>query len=294
MGKISEALQKAGHASEDAGDSTDTRETPKGGGGRPPETASPVRSAPAPKPSQPEAQPGLPPVDAKDLDPDLVCYFKPQSFEAEKIKILRTSILFPEQGVPPRSILVTSAFPGEGKTFIASNLAISIAQGIEEHVLLMDCDLRRSSVHGRFGFGDVQGLAEYLSRGVPIDSLLLKSAIPKLSILPGGKNVHNPAELLSSRRMANLIDEVSARYPDRYVIIDSPPPLLTAEANAIARKVDGIVVVVKYGQTPRKAVADMMENLGRDKIVGVVLNWVEADSIKYYGYSGNYRYYYGK
>lgn len=291
MGKISEALQKAGHEPE----TTQVgEERPDPAPSKAPvhsaETATPMRPVPAADADAAAARS----VSEKDLDPDLISYFKPQSFEAEKIKILRTSILFPEQGVPPRSILVTSAFPGEGKTFISSNLAISIAQGIEEHVLLMDCDLRRSSVHQRFGFGQVPGLAEYLAKGVPIDSLLLKSPIPKLSILPGGRNVHNPAELLSSRRMANLIDEVSARYPDRYVIIDSPPPLLTAEANAIARKVDGIVVVVKYGHTPRKAVADMMENLGRDKIVGVVLNWVEADSIKYYGYSGNYRYYYGK
>ncbi len=294
MGKISEALQKAGHEPENS-EAGKGRPEPVGGKETAiPETADPVRPVPHPVPAAAGQTAAARAASEKDLDPDLISYFDPQSFAAEKIKILRTSILFPEQGVPPRSILVTSAFPGEGKTFIASNLAISIAQGIEEHVLLMDCDLRRSSVHQRFGFGEVQGLAEYLAKGVPIDSLLLKPAIPKLSILPGGHNVHNPAELLSSRRMANLIDEVSARYPDRYVIIDSPPPLLTAEANAIARKVDGIVVVVKFGQTPRKAVADMMENLGRDKVVGVVLNWVEADSIKYYGYSGNYSYYYGK
>lgn len=293
MGKIFEALEKAGHETEqdftndDGRAQIDQRRVPQ-----PPKPVQALKSAAAA--SETRQEPAAQAFSKDDLDPDLICYFKPQSFEAEKIKVLRTSILFPEQGEPPRSILVTSAFPGEGKTFMASNLAISIAQGIEEHVLLMDCDLRRSSVHTRFGFGRVPGLAEYLARGTAIDSLLLKSAIPKLSILPGGRSVHNPAELLSSRKMANLIDEVSARYPDRYVIIDSPPPLLTAEANAIARRVDGIVIVVKFGQTPRKAVADMMENFGREKILGAVLNWVEADSMKYYGYSGNYSYYYGK
>ena len=293
MGKIFEALEKAGHETEQDFTSDDAHSrSDRERAARQPKAVKVAKPVP---PSVPPETPQKAAVHAfikDDLDPDLICYFKPQSYEAEKIKVLRTSILFPEQGTPPRSILVTSAFPGEGKTFIASNLAISIAQGIEEHVLLMDCDMRRSSVHSRFGFGSVPGLAEYLAKGTPIDSLLLKSTVPKLSILPGGRNVHNPAELLSSRRMANLIDELSARYPDRYVIIDSPPPLLTAEANAIARQVDGIVLVVKYGQTPRKAVVDMMDDLSREKIVGVALNWVAADAMKYYGYSGNYRHYY--
>jgi len=87
------------------------------------------------------------------LASDLIAFFEPQSVVSERIKILRTNILFPEKGDPPRSILVTSALPDEGKTFIASNLAISIAAGIEEHVLLIDCDMRNSCIHSRFGFG---------------------------------------------------------------------------------------------------------------------------------------------
>ncbi len=94
----------------------------------------------------------------ENLDPNLVTYQNPQSIESEMFKILRGNILFPAKGKPPRSILVTSALPGEGKSFVAANLAVSIAQNINEHVLLMDCDIRRPTVHTSFGFDDVPGL----------------------------------------------------------------------------------------------------------------------------------------
>ncbi len=103
------------------------------------------------------------------IDPNLVVYHDPASMEAEIFKILRNNILFPKEGDPPPSIMVTSAIPGDGKSFVAANLAISIAQGVAEHVLLMDCDMRRSSIHRQFGFNDnVPGLCEYLSKGVDL------------------------------------------------------------------------------------------------------------------------------
>ncbi|MBT8356844.1 MAG: CpsD/CapB family tyrosine-protein kinase, partial [Desulfobacterales bacterium] len=101
---------------------------------------------------------------SRDPDKKLVSFFEPQSFEAEQFKHLRTNILFPVTGKMPRSIMVTSAVPGEGKSFVASNLAVSIAQNIDQHVLLMDCDIRKPTIHSNFGFDETEGLCEYLSK----------------------------------------------------------------------------------------------------------------------------------
>jgi len=106
----------------------------------------------------------------------------------------------------------------------------------------------------------------------------------KLTVLPGGQTPHNPAELLSSKKMSELLVEVKERYEDRYIIIDSPPPQLTAETSAIARQVDGVILVIKYGSTPKDLVSDLVEIIGRGKILGCVLNWYDLKSSSYYGY----------
>ena len=180
--------------------------------------------------------------------------------------------------------MVTSAVPGEGKSFVASNLAASIAQNIDQHVLLMDCDMRKASVHSNFGFDEVEGLSGYLSKKTPLSSLLLKTDINKLTILPGGKPPNNPAELMSSKKMSELLKEVTSRYNDRYIIIDSPPPHITSETSIIARQVDGILLVVKAGSTNREMVEELLEMMGKEKVLGVVVNWFDMSSMKNYGY----------
>ena len=246
-------------------------------------------------PKKTEAQHDIekPVYDSAEINECLVTLLNPDSFEAEQFKLLRTNLLFPVSGSPPRTIMVTSAVPGEGKSFVSANLAISIAQGIDEHVLLMDCDIRRPSIHTRFGFNDVRGLSDYLADGASIFSLLLKTKLNKLTILPGGKPYNNPSELLTSEKMSALLKEVKTRYTDRYIIIDSPPPKLTAEASAIARQVDGIILVVKYGSTNREIVSDLINIIGKEKILGVIINWFDMRSSSYYGY-GKYNTYYTK
>jgi len=231
-----------------------------------------------------------------NIDKKMISFSMPQSYEAEQFKMLKTSILFPASGKPPRSIMITSAVPGEGKSFVTANLAISIAQNIEEHVLIVDCDLRSPCIHKQFGFGSVTGLSEYLSNGAPLDSLFLKTKVNKLSILPGGKSPQNPSELLSSQKMAKLLEEVKNRYGNRYIVIDSPPPRLTAETHVIAKQVDGIILVVKHRDTRREAVEDLVKMIGKEKILGVVLNRSDLRISGYYGYSkyGKYHKYYGK
>jgi exopolysaccharide/PEP-CTERM locus tyrosine autokinase len=229
----------------------------------------------------------------KDIETDLVVLINPRSFEAEQFKILRTNLLFSESGKIPRSVLVTSAVPGEGKSFVSSNLAVSVAQHVNWNVLLIDCDLRRPKIHRHFGFQDVTGLSDYLTNKSDLEPLLLKTGIENLTILPAGPSPDNPSELLSSERMAELLEEVATRYKDRLIILDSPPPSLTAESGALARDVDGILVVVKYGSTPKNQVTDLISKLGRKKIIGAVINNFDASTSRYKKkYYGGY-YYYG-
>ena len=280
MGKIHDALEKSGRTKD-------------------------LKVAPAVRPTSAKGQAGSnqikvikPAVNVKlqsvagdRIDPHLVTYHSPSSVEAEIFKILRTNILFPKTGEPPRSIMVTSAIPGDGKSFVAANLAISIAQGIEEHVLLMDCDMRRSSIHTRFGFNDeVAGLSDYLANKKPLESLLKKTVVDKLTILPGGAMPQNPSELLSSQAMKELLKETKSRYSDRYIIVDSPPPQLTAETTALANYIDAIILVVKYGSTPKDLIRDLLEKLGREKVIGVVMNGYRVPTTERYGY-GKYKKY---
>lgn len=225
------------------------------------------------------------------IDPSLVTITKPHSAESEQFRLLKNTLLFPEKGDPPRSIMITSASPDEGKSFIAANLAITIARSIDEYVLLMDCDLRRPTIHNLFGFDNVEGLSEYLSSARPLSGLLLKSFIDKLTILPGGTRPVNPSELLSSEQMRRLLHEVKLRYSDRYIIIDTPPPSMTSETNAIARQVDGIIIVIRQGKTRKKDVQDIIDIYGKDKIIGVVKNF--AKNSHGYGYAYE-KYGYGK
>ena len=223
------------------------------------------------------------------IDPVLVSGLEPQSIEAEQFRQLKNNILFPEKGNPPKSIMITSFSPSEGKSFVAANLAISIAQNIDEYVLLMDCDLRSPSIQPMFGLEDNPGLSEYLSKGKPLSSLLVKTFLDKLTILPAGEIPTNPSELLSSDRMKKLIQEIKLRYSDRYIIFDTPPPHLTSETNAISRQVDGIVIVIKQGTTRKKEVLDLIDVYGKEKILGVVYNYARKRAGYGYGY-GKYGY----
>ena len=226
----------------------------------------------------------------RKVEKELVTLVNPQSFAAEQFKILRTNLLFPESRKTPRSVMVTSAVPGEGKSFVATNLAVSVARHVNWNVLLIDCDLRRPSIHRQFGFENVPGLSDYLADGTALPQLLLRTGIKNLTILPAGRPPDNPSELLSSERMAALLEEVATRYNDRLIIIDSPPPRLTAESGALARYVDGILLVVKYGSTPQKLATELIAKLGKNKILGAVVNNFDAGVSRYHKkyYGGTY------
>lgn len=230
----------------------------------------------------------------RKVDPSLVSLVDPDGFEADLFRLLRSRILFPQSGQPPRTILVTSALPEEGKSFVSANLAINMARHVDKHVLLVDCDLRKPSIHTKFGFNGVKGLSEYLSERADLPSLLLKSGVEKLTLLPSGAPPQNPSELITSDKMASLIQELKARYHDRYIILDSPPPMMASETSAISKWVDGILLVVRYGATPIDLVEELMTHLDREKIVGAVINKFNEREFRRYSYSKYYGYSYKK
>jgi exopolysaccharide/PEP-CTERM locus tyrosine autokinase len=243
-----------------------------------------------------DARPPRPHPSAAGRVPDsnLVSLLDPDGMEAELFRILRTQILFPKTGKPPRTILVTSALPEEGKSFVAANLAINMARNVDEHVLLVDCDLRKPTIHTKFGYDRVKGLSEYLSDRAGLASLLLKTAVEKLTLLPSGALPANPSELVTSSRMAALIQELRARYPDRYIILDSAPPMMAPETSAIAKWADGTLLVVKYGTTPMELVEQLIALLEREKIIGAVINKFNQREFRRYSYSKYYGYAYRK
>ena len=225
------------------------------------------------------------------VDTNLVVLKKPYSFESEQFKILRTNLLHPASGEPPKSILITSSVPNEGKSFVSANLASSIAQNVNEYVLLIDCDIRKPCMHSWFELGKVAGLSEYLAGDIPLDTILQKTKLDKLTVLPGGEPPHNPAELLSSIKMKELLAEVQERYKDRYIIIDSPPPRLTAETAVISRYVEGIVLVVRYGKTSKQEVLVLMDYVGRQKVIGTIVNRFSTSLQGYDKYKRYSKYY---
>ena len=174
---------------------------------------------------------------------------------------------------------MTSASPQEGKSFICANLGISLAQGVDNHCLLVDCDLRRPAQHDLFGLGNRAGLSDYLQHRKTIPELLLPSGVDKLSLLPAGPRSINPAELLGSTTMSLLVEELVTRYDDRIILFDSPPLHAASETAILAQQVDAVVLVVRSGASRREYVKTLVEAIGRDKIVGVVFNAFTANMI---------------
>jgi len=218
---------------------------------------------------------------------DLVVVKYPGSPAAEYFRFLRSQILYPAHREPPRTIMVTSAVSGDGKSFVATNLAACIATGIKEHVLLLDCDLRAPGLYKVFGIDTKrEGLSSYLTNKSELSDLLCKTDIPKLTILPGGNSIANPSELLSSEKMQHLISEVRNRYPDRFVILDTTPLELAPETSVLANQIDGVLMVVQYAKTPRKLVKSAIERIGKEKLLGIVFNGYEKPMQEYtrYGY----------
>lgn len=189
-------------------------------------------------------------------------------------------------------IMISSGFPNEGKTFTSINLALSIASELDHTVLLVDADVARPAVTSYFGIDKGPGLVDYLLGDQPdLSSLLIKTDIPKLTLLPAGKRHHHSTELLASESMRNLLEELSERYLDRVIIFDSPPLLVTTEASVLASLVGQIVIVVESEKTTQTALKEALSLLDPDKSIGLVLNKSRqpfgSEYGMYYGYYGH-------
>ncbi|MDR1996217.1 XrtA-associated tyrosine autokinase [Azonexus sp.] len=188
-------------------------------------------------------------------------------------------------------IMVTSALPGEGKSFTAINLAISIAMELDNTVMLVDADVARPSVLNMLGLPPAPGLLDVVDKNsVDISSVLLRTNIEKLSILPSGTQHPRATELLASDAMVRLLDDMGSRYSDRIIIFDSPPLLLTTESRAIAAHMGQIVIVVHAENTPQAVVKQAVDTIQACPVKMMVLNQVRQASSDGYGYGYGYGY----
>lgn len=211
---------------------------------------------------------------------------------AEAYRHLRTSLLFSSAGKPPQTILVTSSQPSEGKTTTAINTAITLAQA-DADVVVIDCDLRRPRIHNYFGLDNSQGLTNYLSGERNTDNLIKSyPELPRLKVITSGPIPPNPAELLSSNEMKNLLQFLRGRF--KHVIIDSPPAISFTDAAILSTLVDGVVLVAMANKSSIHLMRRFKQRLGTigARIYGVVLNGIKSGSIEYEYYGAGYYNYY--
>jgi capsular exopolysaccharide synthesis family protein len=227
---------------------------------------------------------------------ELVAQHLPKSQMSEAFRALRTALLLSQADHPPQVILVTSALPREGKTTSAANLAVTLAQ-LGDRTLIIDADLRKPGV-GRLlnlGSGKYAGLSSYLAGVSSLELVTIQHpAIPNLSAIPTGPLPPNPADLLSSHKLAEAIAELRTKF--KFIVIDSPPIMAATDAVILSVRADGVLLVVRSGETPKEAFTRTRDLLLSVKchILGVVLNAVDSTapdyyySYRYYPYSQNY------
>ena len=230
---------------------------------------------------------------------ELITQARPQSPMSEAYRALRTSLLLSNLGSPPKVIMVTSALPQEGKSTTSTNNAIVLAQkGVR--VLLIDADLRRPNIHKILGMGPRSGLSNVLTGSTSLEkaitqSSILSSILPNLFILPAGTPPPNPAELLASSNMRDMLTELRDQFD--HIVVDTPPSLSVTDAVVLSQRADAVVLVIRSGQTTKQSLRRARDLLAQvsAKVVGVLLNAVDLSSpdyYYYYEYQGKYAQYY--
>lgn len=195
-----------------------------------------------------------------------------RSKEADIFRILRTQVLQIMAQSGYRTLGITSANYGDGKTTIALNLAVSIALDQKQTVLLVDLDLRKPSVTEYLGIQPPYGISDYYTNNIPISKCLLRPSFDRLNILPAGHPMDNSSEVLGSPRMTELAHELKTRYPDRIIIYDLPPTLAQDDPIAFLPQVDAVLLVVNDGVTRIAEVKQSMNVLTNANVIGTVLN----------------------
>ena len=240
-----------------------------------------------------QSSPAYQPVGVANVNPNnlfLTTLNDPDSVASEEYRKLKSILVKMTKGEKFNNVLmVTSAIAAEGKSITSLNLAISLAREFDHTVLLIDADLRRPSIHKYLGIEPGYGLADCLADGVDLGKTIINTGIGKLSVIPAGKVLQNPLEFFTSQKMQDLIAEIKHRYPDRYVIIDTPPYLPFAETRSLSHMVDGIIFVIKEGLASQESIKEALEALKGCNLLGVVFNDATISSLdgryKDYNYS---------
>jgi len=231
----------------------------------------------------------------------MVTPLAPRSRVAEELRAIKRPLLrnIDGLGAAPVAnanlIMVTSALQGDGKTFNAINLAMSIAMEQDKTVLLVDADVSKASAGKLLGIPEGSlGLIDLLEeKGIEPADVICTTNVQNLRIMPAGKISERSTELLASQSMHELMLEMSNRYPDRVIVFDSPPLLLTSESSVLASFMGQIVFVVSTDVTPSEAITEALEKIGGDKVIGMVLNKVHSRRSKLFGLGSRYGYGYG-
>jgi capsular exopolysaccharide synthesis family protein len=237
-----------------------------------PAIIAPAAAAPAPAAAATSLAPG---ADASEhytvrLNPLLVAGLAPKSLAAEQYRALRTRLAFAEGAGALRTVLITSPQKGEGKSVTSANLALTMAQELQRRVVLVEGDLRKPSLQHLFGLPAGPGLADYLSGAAELKDIMKFLPEHNLTVIPAGSTPMNPAELLGSTAMRRMLDHLRTRF-DR-VILDTPPVLPLADVAILAPLVDGALMVVRAGVTPKPAIENALRAFDSSRLLGIVLN----------------------
>lgn len=225
------------------------------------------------------------PDSLRDIERHLITLTNPKSPIAEQYRTIRTNLQFTALGAELKTIVVTSASPGEGKSTTASNLAIVYAQ-LGKRVLLMDCDMRKPTIHQTFQLMGTQGLSTVLAKRSSVERAIQTSQVPKLHVLSAGPIPPNPSELLASPMMRQLLNDVKDLYD--LVILDAPPLMQVADSRLLASEADGTILVVSCDNSNRDLVLQAKEQLvlSGANVLGLVMNRRERTSTdSYYSYT---------
>lgn len=269
-----------------------------------PDVASPVvpQERPAAAPERPE-----PAVTSRRVELEfdalnaagIVTPNAPRTVVADQFRVIKRPLIANAVGKGAATlkhgnlIMVTSAVAGEGKSFTSVNLAMSIAAELDHTVVLVDADVARPSLLRVLGLPPSAGLLDVLEGKAELSDVLLRTNVDKLTVLPSGTPHAKATELLASEAMERLLDEMATRYPDRIIIFDSPPLLLTTESRVLASHMGQIVVVVAAGRTQQSAVQQALDTIDACPVRLLVLNKARSDSVGYgsgqgYGYGYGY------
>jgi protein-tyrosine kinase len=238
-------------------------------------------AAPYGSPGDVRGYPAAAPDRVRIQNPALVAITDPTSPVAEEYRKLKEMVLKATRTTEGfrNMLMVTSALAGEGKSVTSLNLAACLAQEYDHTVLVVDADLRKPSCAKYLGIEPGQGITDCLLKGTPFNEALIHTGIGKLAFLPAGSPVDNPAELFSSHRMRDLLMEMKHRYPDRYIVIDTPPVLPFAETRSIGAIADGVILVVKEGVPSQEEIRESVDALRGATILGIVYNQADLSGI---------------